>query len=157
MGHRAFNGSAYRRAGDGTDARASGTGAELDKEKFRPIVCLSKKTEILDLYKNAGIKTYLINMERIKKHRNPLFLLKLLVKFIPTVQALRKIIQNEQVDIIHGNDLLDIYGPIAGKLSKIPTVQHCRMILFKASLIILLFKNFSNFFVVNNNSSINSF
>ena len=39
------------------------------------------------------------------------------------------------MDIVHGNDLLDIYGPIAGRLSKIPTVQHCRMILSGQAII----------------------
>jgi len=107
--------------------------AELDPDKFRPIVCLSEKTEIVDLYNRAGIKTYIIEMARIKKSKNPFFLLKLIMKFVPTVDRLYKIIKNEQVDIVHGNDLLDIYGPIAGKIAKIPTVQYVRWILVSPS------------------------
>ena len=103
--------------------------SELDKELFRPVVCLSEKTEILDLYNKAGIKTYLIDMERIKKNKDPIYLLKFLFKFIPTVQRIRKIILYEQVDVVHGNDLLDIYGPIAGRLSRIPVTQYVRWIL----------------------------
>ena len=103
--------------------------AELDKNMFRPVVCLSEKTEILDLYKNEGIKTYLIDMERIKKSKNPLYLAKLLTKFIPTVRCIKRIIKQENVDLVHGNDLLDIYGPIAGRLSRIPVTQYVRWIL----------------------------
>lgn len=103
--------------------------AELDKNMFRPVVCLSEKTEILDLYKNEGIKTYLIDMERIKKSKNPLYLAKLLTKFIPTVRRIRGIIKQENVDLVHGNDLLDIYGPIAGRFSKIPVTQYVRWII----------------------------
>lgn len=103
--------------------------AELDKNVFRPIVCLSEQTEILNLYKNAGIKTYLIDMERIKKSKSPFYLARLLLKFISTIRRIRKIIKQENVDIIHGNDLLDIYGPIAGRLSKIPVTQYVRWII----------------------------
>ena len=88
--------------------------AELDKNQFSPVVCLSKKTEILELYNREGIKTYIIDMERIKKSKNLLYMFKVLIKFLPTIQHIRKIIKNEQIDIVHGNDLLDIYGPIAG-------------------------------------------
>ena len=109
--------------------------AELDKNVFRPVVCLSEKTEVLDLYKNEGIKTYLIDMERIKKSKNPLYLAKLLFKFIPTIRRIREIIKQENVDLVHGNDLLDIYGPIAARMSHVPAVQHCRMILPKSSIL----------------------
>jgi glycosyltransferase involved in cell wall biosynthesis len=103
--------------------------SELDRKKFRPIVCLSKKTNILDLYNKERIKTYIVDMERIKKSKNILFLFKLLIKFLPTVWHIRRIIENERVDLVHGNDLLDIYGPIAGRLSGIPVTQYVRWII----------------------------
>jgi glycosyltransferase involved in cell wall biosynthesis len=109
--------------------------AELDRNVFRPVVCLSEKTEVLDLYKNEGIKTYLIDMERIKKSKNPFYLTKLLLKFIPTVHGIRKIIKQENVNLVHGNDLLDIYGPVAARTSHVPALQHCRMILPKSSIL----------------------
>lgn len=109
--------------------------SELDKNQFRPVVCLSKKTEILELYNREGIKTYIIDMERIKKSKNSLYLFKLLIKFLPTIQHIRRIIKNEQIDLVHGNDLLDIYGPIAGRFAQIPAVQHCRMILPGQSIV----------------------
>lgn len=102
---------------------------QLDKEKFRPIVCLSEKTEIVDLYDEAGIETFIIEMERIKKNKNPLFLIMLIAKFVPTVLAIKRIIRSENVDIVHGNDLLDIYGPVAGRLSGVPVIQYVRWIL----------------------------
>ena len=103
--------------------------SELNKKKFRAVVILSQKTEILDLYEKEGIKTYVIDMERIKKSINPFYLLKLLIKSIFTLQTLRKIIRNEQVDLVHGNDLLDIYGPAAAFLEKKPATQYVRWIL----------------------------
>ena len=103
--------------------------AELDRKKFRPVVCLSRETEILDLYRREGIKTYVIDMERIQKTANPLKLFKLGIKFFPTVFRLRKIIQGEQADIVHGNDLLDIYGPVAGRVAGVPVTQYVRWIL----------------------------
>lgn len=102
---------------------------QLDTNTFRSVVCLSTKTDIIALYDRAGIKTYIIDMERIKKNPNPLYLLKLAVKFPYTIHILRKIIRHEQADIVHGNDLLDIYGPIAGRLENIPTLQYVRWII----------------------------
>lgn len=102
---------------------------ELDKEMFEPIVALSKKTEIYDLYINAGIKTVIIGMERIKKSKNPLYYFKLLLNFPITLFKISKLIKSENIDIIHGNDLLDIYGPIVGKISNIKSIQYIRWIL----------------------------
>jgi len=107
---------------------------QLDKDRFTPVVCLSMKTGILEFYEKACIKTYLVNMERIRKSNDPFYLIKLLYKFIPTIFRIRKIIKKEQVHIVHGNDLLDIYGPIAGRLLKIPVVQHVRWILISTSI-----------------------
>jgi glycosyltransferase involved in cell wall biosynthesis len=101
----------------------------LDKKKFRPVVCLAKKTEILDLYIKEGIKTHIIKMERIKKSFDPVYLVQLIFKFFPSVNRVRHIIRAEGVDLVHGNDLLDIYGPVAGILEKKPTVQYVRWIL----------------------------
>lgn len=103
--------------------------SELDKNQFRPVVCLSKKTEVLELYNREGIKTYIIDMERIKKSKNLLYLFKLLIKFLPTIQHIRRIIKDDRIDLVHGNDLLDIYGSIAGRLSRIPVTQYVRWII----------------------------
>jgi len=116
---------------------------QLDKDRFTPIVCLSMKTAILDLYVKAGVKTYIIDMERIKKSKSPLFLIKLLAKFIPTVLKIVRLIKKEQIDIVHGNDLLDIYGPVAGRIVGIPVAQYIRWIL----VIPLFFKKILTSFI----------
>ncbi len=103
--------------------------SELDRRRFRPVVCLARETPILDMYKAAGIKTYVIDMRRIKKSVNPLYLAGLAFNFFKTVSALRKIIRDEKVDMVHGNDLLDLYGPVAGRLEKKSTTQYVRWIL----------------------------
>ena len=103
--------------------------SELDKTRFRAVVILSRRTQIFDLYEKEGIKTHIIDMERIKKSYNPLYLLKLVYKSFFTIRILRRIIRNEQVDLIHGNDLLDIYGPVAARLENKPSTQYVRWIL----------------------------
>ena len=116
---------------------------QLDTNVFRPIVCLARNTKIVDLYHEQGIDIHIIDMERIQKSINPVYLIKLALKFFPTVWHLRKLIKNERVDIVHGNDLLDFYGPIAGRLSKKPALQHVRMIIdhpgwLRASLSVII-------------------
>lgn len=103
--------------------------AALNRGVFRPVVCLSEKTRILDLYHNAGITTHVIDMVRIRKSLHPLYLARLALKFIPTIIKLKYIIRHEAADIIHGNDLLDIYGPIAARISGKPSMQYIRMII----------------------------
>ncbi|MCP4076200.1 MAG: glycosyltransferase [Gammaproteobacteria bacterium] len=103
--------------------------SQLDKTKYRPVVCLSQKTKVHELYEKEGIKTHVIDMERIKKSANPFYLFKLIYKFFFTVRTLRKIIKQEQIDLVHGNDLLDIYGPVAGFLERKPSTQYVRWIL----------------------------
>lgn len=101
----------------------------LDRSKFRPVVCLSKKTAVLDLYEKAGIKTRVIPMIRIQKRLNPFYLLHLIGKFHSTVGLLQSIIRQERVDLVHGNDLLDIYGPVAARFEKVASTQYVRWIM----------------------------
>ncbi|PHR23976.1 MAG: hypothetical protein COA36_16310 [Desulfotalea sp.] len=103
--------------------------SELDKSRFQAIVCLGQRTDICNLYKREGIKVHIIDMERIKKTLNPLYLLKLSIKSISTIRQLRKIIRDEHIDLVHGNDMLDFYGPVAGFLEKIPRAQYVRWII----------------------------
>jgi len=42
---------------------------------------------------------------------------------------LRTLIRKEQLDLVHGNDLLDIYGPAAAFLENKPSTQYVRWIL----------------------------
>ncbi len=102
---------------------------QLDKNKFEPIVVLSKKTKVFELYQNAGIRIKIIDMVRIKKSTNPLYYLKLIFKFPFTILKINKLVKEEKIDIIHGNDLLDLYGPIVGKINKIKSIQYIRWIL----------------------------
>lgn len=102
---------------------------QLNKKKFNPIVCLSLKTSIYHLYIKNNIKIYTIDMERIKKDFNIKYLFRLIHMFPHTIIRLLKIIRDENIDLIQGNDLLDVYGPIAGKLSGTKTIQYIRLIL----------------------------
>jgi len=83
--------------------------SQLDKTMYRPVVCLSQKTNVLELYEKEGIKTHVIDMERIKKSVNALYLFKLIYKFFFTIHTLRTIIRQEQVNLVRGNNHLDFY------------------------------------------------
>ncbi len=103
--------------------------AALDPTRFRPVVCLSGKTPVTDLYEKQGIRVRIIPMKRIQKRLNPFYLAGLLFGFYGTIARLRQIIREEKVDLVHGNDLLDIYGPLAARLEKIPATQYVRWIM----------------------------
>ena len=65
---------------------------ELDKNRFKAIVCFSERTSVVDLYEKAGIKVHIINMVRIKKKKSIFYFAKLLFFFIPSIFNILKIV-----------------------------------------------------------------
>lgn len=103
--------------------------AGLNPEQFEVYVVLSQKCALEDKYWNANIQLHYINMPRLKVTKNPFKLLGYFVYGIFSIFRLDRFIKKNQIDIVHANDLLDFYGPIAAKISKIKSIQHVRMIL----------------------------
>jgi len=78
-----------------------------------------------DLLKQQGIKFYEIPYFRRPRFTlNPIEHLKYVLSLIPSILALRRIIKEEQIDIVHQNDIMQIQGPIAAKLSNTKVLWH---------------------------------
>ncbi len=104
----------------------------LDTNRFNPMVVLGLDTEIAEKYRAYGIPlTIVSSMLRISKSKSILYYLQLLVAFIPTVIMLVGIIRRHRIDIVHSNDLMDIYGPMAARLAGAKAIQHDRLIIPK--------------------------
>ena len=107
----------------------------LDKNCFHPIVCLSKKTRIFSILRDNGIDVRIIKMIRIQNRKKFDYLKSLILNFLPTISHLNKIIKNEDINIVHSNDLFDVYGPIAAFVNRTPSIQHIRWILNSNTII----------------------
>jgi len=103
--------------------------ATLDRARFNPIVLLGMKTEIADKYREYGIRVMIIPMYRIRKITEPWYQLKFVFNFLPTVLKIVSLIKKYRIDIVHSNDFLDIYGPIAARLAGVKSIQHDRLIM----------------------------
>jgi len=103
--------------------------AALDRKRFNPLVLLGLATEIVEKYNQHNIPVKIIHMQRIRKTKNPLYLLKFVFLFFPTVLKIVSIVKKYQIDIAHSNDFLDIYGPIAARLAGVKSIQHDRLIM----------------------------
>jgi glycosyltransferase involved in cell wall biosynthesis len=103
--------------------------ATLDRSQFNKLVLLGLKTEIVERYNKHGIHVTIIPMCRIRKSKSPLYFIKLVLLFLPTVLKIAALIKKFNIDIVHSNDLLDIYGPIAAKLANVKSIQHDRLIM----------------------------
>ena len=102
--------------------------SSLDSSKFFPIVGLSLRTEIVDLYEKTGICVKILDMKRLQKTLNPVKLIGYMLGFPVTLIKLCKLVRVEGIDLIHSNDLLDIYGGFAARCIGIPCLQYVRMI-----------------------------
>jgi glycosyltransferase involved in cell wall biosynthesis len=103
----------------------------LDSSKFCVKVALSKHSPIEKIYRENNIEVIILNMPRLQKTEDPIKLLRYLLSGFNCVLELCKIIKKENINIVHANDLLDIWGPIAARISRIKSIQHIRMILPK--------------------------
>lgn len=105
--------------------------ATLDRTRFNPIVLLGLETEIADKYREHGIPLKIIPMYRVRKIKSPSYQLKFVFLFFPTVLKIVSFIKKYQIDIVHSNDFLDIYGPISARLTGVKSIQHDRLIIRK--------------------------
>ncbi|HUU41341.1 MAG TPA: glycosyltransferase [Desulfatiglandales bacterium] len=103
--------------------------ATLDRTRFNPIVLLGLETEVADKYRAHGIPLKIIPMYRVRKIKAPGYQFKFVFLFFPTVLKIASLIKKYQIDIVHSNDFLDIYGPIAARLIGVKSIQHDRLIM----------------------------
>ena len=103
--------------------------AALDRGRINPMVLLGKETDIVKKYKEQNIPIEILPMKRIRKSLDLFYLLEFAFNFCPTVLRIAKLIVKHKIDIVHSNDFLDIYGPIATSLTRAKSLQHCRFIM----------------------------
>lgn len=75
-----------------------------------------------DLLREAGAEVRVIALSRIR--RNPLLALKWLARFVPDTLRLRRIIAEENADVVAVMRSIDFQGAIAGRLNGVRVVWH---------------------------------
>jgi glycosyltransferase involved in cell wall biosynthesis len=75
-----------------------------------------------DILREAGVKVRVTSLSRIR--RNPILALKWLAKFVPDTLRLRRIIAEENADVVAVMRSIDFQGAIAGRLTGVRVVWH---------------------------------
>lgn len=97
------------------------------KMGVRPVLVTSaedRETTINAVENNQP--AYYLRLPRAKRNQPLGYYLRYLWQNVATILQLREIIRRENVDIVHANEILDFYAPIAARLAGIPCVWHVR-------------------------------
>ena len=99
-----------------------------NSSRFQVITVLPDNRGIVNKYYQAGIPICIIRFERLRKIKSLWIQLCYIFYFLCLIFKIFKIIREEHVELIHVNEIIDFQGLIAGKLARIPTVCHVRVI-----------------------------
>src|SRR5215472_16621531 len=84
---------------------------------FETIVVIPKgDAAFASLLKQAQIPFHEIDLVRLRYTRSPIIHAKFLARFWPNVAALRRLIREHHVEIVHTNGLMNIQAAIAARL-----------------------------------------
>lgn len=105
----------------------------IDREKFKPVViCPIAQGDFHKKLVELGVITYKIKMNKKIEyegdiHKRPLKLLNSSIYVIKSINKIIKIIEKEQIDIIHPNTFkAGILSIIASKFTNVPVIFHAR-------------------------------
>jgi glycosyltransferase involved in cell wall biosynthesis len=108
---------------------------ELLPTRFRPLVILRTRTSVVDMYERLGVEVIMLPIVRWKRESNVLGFLRDLFAFPIGIAYLVSVILKERIQIVHSNDLLEISGSIAAKITGRFAIQHIRMMVFENRLV----------------------
>ena len=70
--------------------------------------------------------TYVLKLPRPRRGRSPAQHAAEVLRTATSAYRLRKIIRDEQIALVHVNEILDVYGGIAARMARVPCVWHVR-------------------------------
>lgn len=96
---------------------------------FDVVVILPDGDGIAQKYRESGIPVRYVPFKRLGVHRSIKQRVEYSLSLPSVIRNIRKVIREEEVDIVHVNEVSFFAGLIAAKLEKIPAVCHVRVIL----------------------------
>jgi glycosyltransferase involved in cell wall biosynthesis len=121
------------------------TAYEAKAEGYEPFVMLRSTSNVLDLYKRAGIPVFVGQIFRLQQTRNLRRILSYPFKILKSILFIIRIIKKEKIDLVHTNEIIDFYGNFAALLAGVPSCQHVRWIVNNKWMLFFL-SSFSKLF-----------
>ena len=94
----------------------------LDKNEYSIIHLFPYAGPMTEEFKKAGIEVKIVDMPRMRIFKNPFRYLIFAFVFLPTVFTIKKIIQDNEIDIVCTSTMANLYGCLAAYLSKKPHI-----------------------------------
>lgn len=95
----------------------------LDKTKYKPYVVLPAPSPYVEKYETAGAKVLFCTLAVFGKPTDVMYYLRNVFNLMKSIVALRRIVKDHKIDLIHSHKMELIGGNIVGKLLRIPTMQ----------------------------------
>jgi len=99
----------------------------LPRERYAVVVSIPAAGAFGDALAACGAQVVAIPMKRFKKTLNPLALAAYVWSVLRTVPRLIRRIRRDGIDVVHANgNSAHLYGMLAGRLTGVPAIWHCR-------------------------------
>jgi glycosyltransferase involved in cell wall biosynthesis len=123
---------------------------------LQPIVVVPNCEGSKQMFPGTEFDVVYLNIERPRKTRNPLVHARFFLSSLPTLLALRRIIRQREIDVVHFNEITDFLAGIAGWFCGKPCVCHVRadgISNLHRRLLILLLKRVADAVIVPSKST----
>ncbi len=100
--------------------------AALDRRRYAPMVVLPREGPLSPLLRQVGAELRYVTMRQLRTVPSPSYQLAYLAGLAPTVARLRRLIELEDIALVHTNSLYSLYGAWAARLAGRPHVWHLR-------------------------------
>jgi len=99
----------------------------IKKQGCRPVLALHKEVEDSSIFYSEKLnRTYFFNLPRPKRRQQPKYYINFINHNFCSIRNLVRLIRKEQIDLVHINEIYDIYAGIASRIARVPTVWHVR-------------------------------
>jgi glycosyltransferase involved in cell wall biosynthesis len=141
----------------GSDVSLSRIIESLDKTRFHPHVVLPSDGPLVEKLKEHGCEVILLpEMLKLTTRKGKGYLLRFLLNYPNAVRKIFNIIRANQIDLVHTNDLHNLYGFLAAWLARRAHVWHVRVIVVQSELLrrveLFLARHFADRVVVTSNA-----
>ena len=112
----------------GSDIALFNLVSHLDRRGYRPVVVVPRPGPLVPMLQAAGVRTLIHPMLQLRPVKDPVYQLRYLAGFGPSVVSLVRLLRRESTDLVHTNSLYSLYGAWAAWAAGVPHVWHVREI-----------------------------
>jgi glycosyltransferase involved in cell wall biosynthesis len=123
----------------GSDITLLRTLEVLDKKQFEPHVVSPHEGPLMGAFRKAGCRVHLLpSMRKLTSRKGIGYLFLYLIGYLPAVFHITQIIKRESIDLVHTNDIHNLYGFLAARWAGKPHLWHIRTIVVQSALVRLV-------------------